>query len=471
MFCMLVLDPVFNLTGTLTASEKVYFIMHPLRARTVTRSTPRSFAFASSLLLALWSTSAIYAAESVEPALNTDETAITSWLDSQEEAMLSLLEELTNINTGSLNKAGIDTVANLLARELRQLGFTINTLPGEVIAMPSCPGSEYVVDLADHVLASKPGTGTRLLLMGHLDTVFPLDSPFQNFTRDGDNMYGPGVADMKGGLVIMLYALKALAEAGELDTKAISILLNSDEEMGSLSSRKYVEEQAALHDYGLVYESSGNNTLTRQRKGLGQARFVVHGVASHAGGAHERGRSAIKELAYKIVEIEKLTDYESGVTVNVGVVSGGEARNTIAPCAEALVDLRYPEPQQGLDAVAEFESIFANVYSYPVDSGELTTESWVNLHRPPKIPTDESDYLLNKTIAIGRLLGQDLGVTDSGGGTDGSLSQAVGLPTLDSLGSDGTGAHSDREQGRVSSLVERAKLSAILIRRLSAESR
>jgi glutamate carboxypeptidase len=202
---------------------------------------------------------------------------------------------------------------------------------------------------------------------------------------------------------------------------------------------------------------------------LGQARFVVHGKASHAGGAHEIGRSAIKELAYKIVEIERMTDYESGVTVNVGVVSGGEARNTIAPCAEALVDLRYPEPQQGLDAVDQFEDIFGNVFSYAVDSGELSTESWTNLHRPPKIPTEESDYLLDKTISIGRLLGQNLGVGDSGGGTDGSLTQAAGLPTLDSLGSAGTGAHSNREQGRVSSLVERAKLSAVLIHRLSQE--
>ena len=409
------------------------------------------------------------AAESVEQALSNEELELTRWLDGEENAMLALLEQLTNINTGSLNKSGIDEIASLFAMELRQLGFTISTLPGEIIEMPSCPGSEYVVDLADHVLATRSGTGTRLLLMGHLDTVFPLDSPFQSFSRDGDTMYGPGVSDMKGGLVIMLYALKALAAAGELDAKSISILLNSDEEMGSLSSREYIEEQAVLHDYGLVYESSGNNNLTRTRKGLGQSRFVVNGVASHAGGAHERGRSAIKELAYKIVEIEKLTDYESGVTVNVGVISGGEARNTIAPCAEAMVDLRYPEPQQGLDAVAAFESIFDNVFSYPVDGGELTTESLTNLHRPPKIPTEQSDYLLNKTIAIGRLLGQELGVTDSGGGTDGSLSQAVGLPTLDSLGSDGTGAHSDLEQGRVSSLVERAKLSAILIRRLAAE--
>ena len=405
----------------------------------------------------------------VESALSTQEREMVSWVADQEDDMVTLLERLTNINTGTLNKAGVAEVIRLLNTELLQLGFDSRTLAGNVIEMPSCPGSEYTIDVADHLLATKSGEGKRMLMIGHVDTVFPVDSPFQTFSRDGDTAYGPGVSDMKGGLVVMLYALKALNHFGELEDKSISILLNSDEEIGSLSSRKYVEQQAALHDFGLVYESSGNNRLTRARKGLGQARFVVNGRASHAGGAHQQGRSAIKELAYKIVQIENMTDYESGVTVNVGVINGGEARNTIAPCAEALVDLRYPEPQQGLDAVKRWEEIFGSVYSYPVDSGELSTNSWTSLHRPPKIPTEESDALLNRTIAIGRLLGQEFTVTDSGGGTDGSLTQAVGLPTLDSLGSDGTGAHSKREQGRISSLVERAQLSVVLIGRLAKQ--
>lgn len=411
----------------------------------------------------------LQAAEAIEPNLNTQEQALVQWLEPRESEMVELLERLTNINSGSLNKAGVDEITEIFRNELTSLGFSTRTLPGDRIEMPSCPGSDYSIDVADHLLASKSGSGKSLLLMGHIDTVFPTTSPFQAFRQEGDTLYGPGVADMKGGLVVMLYALKALYESGDLDGMSLSILLNSDEEVGSLSSRKFLEEQAALHDYGLVYESSGANNMVRTRKGLGQARFVVHGKASHAGGAHQQGRSAIKELAYKIVEIENMTNYETGLTVNVGVVSGGEARNTIAPCAEGFVDLRYPAPEQGDEAVEQFENIFSQVYSYPVDSGEITTDSWVNLHRPPKIPTVESDQLLEKTRAIGRLLGQELGVTDSGGGTDGSLTQAAGLPTLDSLGISGSGAHSNREEARLSSLVERAQLNAVLIRRLSLE--
>jgi glutamate carboxypeptidase len=161
-----------------------------------------------------------------------------------------------------------------------------------------------------------------------------------------------------------------------------------------------------------------------------------------------------------------MTDYETGLTVNVGLVSGGEARNMVAPCAEAYVDLRYPSPEQGVSAQQQFESIGASLYAFPDGSDEVSTELWVNLHRPPKIPTDASDLLLNRTIAIGRLLGEQIGITDSGGGTDGSLTQAVGLPTLDSLGINGNSAHSQREQAELSSFTRATSRAAILVHRL-----
>ena len=133
-----------------------------------------------------------YAQDTVEPSLNTEEIALTSWLDSQEGNMLEMLERITNINSGSLNKQGVNELASIFSEELRQLGFSLSTLPGEVIEMPSCPGSDYNVDVADHILASKNGSGSKLLIMGHLDTVFPPSSQFQKFSREGDTMYGVG---------------------------------------------------------------------------------------------------------------------------------------------------------------------------------------------------------------------------------------------------------------------------------------
>lgn len=407
-----------------------------------------------------------FAAGSEEAPLSSDEQAVVQWLSSRQEAMIDLLEKITNINSGSLNKSGVDAVAQIFSRELTTLGFSIETLPGRLIEVPHCPGSDLGLDLADHVLARRSGSGNRVLLMGHLDTVFPPESEFQTFRLEGDRMYGPGVYDMKGGLVVLLYALKALEQQGLLDQRALSVLLNSDEEVGSLSSRPYLEQEAAQHDYGLVFEGSVDNNMIRQRKGLGQAKIVVTGRAAHAGSSHQDGRSAIRELAYKIIAMENMTDYETGLTVNVGLINGGEARNMVAPCAEAYVDLRYPQPSQGLAAENQFREIASTVYAYPAGSEEISSDILVNLHRPPKIPTPESDRLLQRTVDIGRLLGEQIGVSDSGGGTDGSLTQAVGLPTLDSLGLTGTGAHTEREEARVDSLVQATQRAAILIHRL-----
>jgi glutamate carboxypeptidase len=302
-----------------------------------------------------------------------------------------------------------------------------------------------------------------------MDTVFPPESPFQEFSLEEGIIRGPGVFDMKGGLIVMLYALKALEEFDLLNDRTVTVLLNSDEEVGSLSSRPYLEQQAGQHDYGLVFEGSVGNNQIRQRKGLGQARIVVHGRAAHAGAAHQDGRSAIRELAYKIIEMENMTDYESGLTVNVGLVGGGEARNTVSPCAEASVDLRFPTPEQGEIARQQLNTIAAAMYSVPADSQDVRTEAWINLHRPPKIPTPESDQLLYRAISIGALLGEQIGIADSGGGTDGSLTQAAGLPTLDSLGLIGSGGHSPREQADLDSFVQTTKRAALLIHRLLNE--
>jgi len=268
---------------------------------------------------------------------------------------------------------------------------------------------------------------------------------------------------MKGGLVIMMEALSALADAGTLDRASWMVLLNADEEIGSLGSRAKIETLAREADYGWVFESTqSGGSMVRSRRGLGQFQLRVSGVAAHAGSAHERGRSAILALARKIIAIESLTDYEGGVTLNVGVVSGGSKRNIVPESAEAWIDVRYDDAKIG-ETVQQALEVIASREDVPGTRGELQG----SLHRPPKVPADEVDRLIRMHDDIGRALGLDpASPQHSGGGTDGSLTGAVGLTTLDSLGAIGGRAHTEEEFVDLDTLPLRAANVAILLRRL-----
>lgn len=407
------------------------------------------------------------------PPLNAETTTIspaerklTQWIAAQQEVMLNDLQKIVAINSGTLNVDGLDKVRDILSLELSRLGFQTRTVPGGKVASLTCKGGD--VQFADHLIATlDTGDGRKLLLNGHFDTVFPKHSQFQHLVIAGDSLKGPGVSDMKGGLIAMLYALKALHREGLLENARLTVLLNSDEEMGSLGSRPLIEELARQHDLGLVFEGSSQNKLTRHRKGLGQARLKVTGRAAHAGNSHQEGMSAIHELSHKIIEIERLTNYDRQITVNVGLVQGGEARNTISPCADAYIDLRYPDNDLGNYLVREIKRIAAKKHTrnrYLRQSPE--TEIWVKLHRPAKPIHPASDAIMSAAMGISAALGQPLGSRYSGGGTDGSIMQSVGLPTADSLGPDGKGDHSPREESSISSLMIRTKMIAVLLSRL-----
>ena len=188
---------------------------------------------------------------------------------------------------------------------------------------------------------------------------------FQAMTIEADGtLKGPGVLDMKGGLIVLSYALKALHHHGRLEESNITVFLNTDEEVGSLGSRSILEKQAGRHDVGLIFEGTHGHKLTRERKGLGQARIKVTGRESHAGAFHEGGVSANLELAHKVIDLEALTDYRKGTTVNVGTMQGGEKRNTRPGCAEAFVDLRYIENRDGVNLKAQVERIALHTYTH-----------------------------------------------------------------------------------------------------------
>ena len=400
--------------------------------------------------------------------LSKHEKGLVHWVHSQQAAMVHDLETYVNLNTGTFNHDGLNKFRDMLEVEFKAMGFETTLHPGGEIDLLTChPGK---MEFADYLLARHVGSKSKkVFLNGHLDTVFAKDDEFQVMTSEPDGtLKGPGVLDMKGGLVVLTYALKALHYSGRLHDANITIFLNTDEEVGSLGSRSIIETLALQHDVGLIFEGSRDHKMARQRKGLGQARIKVTGRESHAGAAHQAGVSANLELAHKVIELETLTDYDKMTTVNVGTILGGEKRNTRPGCAEAFVDLRFVNNQDGLDLKSQVEKIALARYTQSSDFPDLPkSEVWAILHRPAKTIHPKTDTLIAEAMGLSAVIGEPIiGTYLSGGGTDGSLTQAKGLPTLDSIGLNGGGAHSSREWTTTSSLMARTKLATVLIDRL-----
>ena len=398
--------------------------------------------------------------------LDADERLIRERLQARQQEMVAQLERWVALNTGTFNRPGLEAFAQLLVTPLLELGFEVERHSEWLDAYPG----HGRVGVGPLIVARRPGPGPasqRFLVLGHYDTVFEPDSPFQSYRLDRDDplrAIGPGVSDMKGGLVVLFFALRALAESGDLDRAQWTVLLNADEEIGSLSTRLRIEAEARKATLGFVFESARpGGEMVRSRRGLGQFYLTVDGVASHAGGAHSKGRSAILALARKVVEIEALTNYDAGITLNTGTFDGGTKRNIVPEFAEAWIDLRYDDSNQGDEIRERLEQIAAQPHVEGTH-GAL----WGTLHRPPKRETDATRELLELHAEVARALGSELPPPiHAGGGTDGSLTGALGLPTLDSMGVRGGAAHTDREFVVLDSLSERAALGAILMRRLA----
>lgn len=404
-------------------------------------------------------------------SLTKQEQSMINWIAARQPSILEELSTHVDINTGTANIEGLNFYRELLKKELLDLGFSVEQHSSPAIPVLDCDGGQHVI--ADHLVASRKGDSkNRILLNGHMDTVFPKDDEFQKLIIEADGrLKGPGVADMKGGIVVMLNALRALEAADLLETATMTVLFNSDEEIGSIGSRPLIEKIALQHDIGIVFEGTFQNRFTRARKGLGQARLKITGRESHAGGRHEDGVSASLELAHKIIDIEALTNYQQKTTVNVGVMHGGEKRNTVPGCADAYIDMRFPTQQHGEQLKANILDIAAKTSTSNPRYPDLPSiESWAILHRPAKAQHPVVDNLISEAMGLSKLIGEPvIGSYYSGGGTDGSLTQGVGLATIDSMGLDGAGFHSSREESSVQSLMARTKLAAVMLARQIAK--
>jgi glutamate carboxypeptidase len=387
------------------------------------------------------------------PQLAPHQARIRDWLASQKDAMLALLADAVNIDSGSYDKAGVDAVGERFIAFLASQGLLTQREPNDTF------GDAIHIRLDDARTNEKP-----ILLMGHRDTVFPKGEvtrrPFH--IADG-RAYGPGVADMKAGLVINAFVLSAFKRFGAAPAPLIG-LITSDEEIGSPSSRPIIERVA--RGARCVFNSEpGRPTgaVVTGRKGGVFLRFEVIGKAAHSGGNFEKGISAIGELAHKTVAMHALTDLPRGITVNVGLIKGGQSVNTTAPQAEGQIDLRYIDPADRMRMLAALQAI---VDRATVPGTTATLE--IRGEFLPLTATPASEELFTTYRAAAADAGLTITGEFTGGCADSGFTAAVGCPTLCATGGVGGNAHTAEEYLEIDSLVPRAQALALAILRLPA---
>ena len=378
--------------------------------------------------------------------------------------MLAQVERWAAVNSGTRNLAGCATMATLL-------GDAFSALPGEVTRVPAAPaesvGSDGVTNAlahGDHLRVTvRPDAPVQLLFTGHLDTVYPIDHPFQALTRIDDNsLNGPGVADMKGGLALMLAALDAVEASPLAGRIGYDVVINSDEETGSFSSAALLAEAARGKLAALTYEPAlPDGTLAGARGGTGNFSIVVHGRSAHAGRNPEDGRNAIVAAAALAVRLAEAVG--PGLAVNPARIDGGGPNNVVPDLAILRVNFRPADAAAITRAQIAIDQAIA-VISVKHD---VRIELRGSFNRPPK-PIDAGAAKLFELVrGSGADLGLDIGWRDTGGVCDGNNIAACGVPVVDTMGARGGAIHSSEEFLLIDSLAERAALSAVTILRLA----
>ena len=373
--------------------------------------------------------------------------AILEFCESQRDWAVETIDTLARLESPTADKRAVDECGQELRRRLAAMGGRGEELPRE--------------QTGDHLLVEF-GSGTRqVLILGHFDTVWPVGQIGRMpIKRENGRLYGPGVFDMKGGIAIGMLATRALCEVGPPLRRRVVMLWTADEERGSVSSREVIAEQARLSAAVLVLEPSGpGGALKTSRKGCGEYELVAKGRAAHAGVDPAKGASAVHELARQIVALEALQDLERGISVNVGVIGGGTRPNVVAEHASAIIDVRAPTLADAsrVDEVLRTLRARADGVSIHIRGG---------FDRPPLERSSSVARLYELARAVAADLGRELGEGSSGGGSDGNLTAALGVPTLDGLGAVGEGPHALHEHIEIDAIPWRAALVAGLLTRL-----
>lgn len=355
---------------------------------------------------------------------------------------LEELRPLINIDCGTLTVDGIDVVATIMAQKYLDLGWHVKRIDcgiaGTGLEVRNKPD-------ADHI---------DVMLIGHMDTVFPAGTAAARpMTHDDERAYGPGVSDMKSGLLSVVYALRDL-DPTALDALSICVCMNPDEEIGSLHSEAWLKSVAINASHVLVAEAArADGSLVKARKGMARYRLSFHGKAAHAGNEPQNGRSAITEMAHWILAINTMTNFESGTTLNAGVVSGGAGANIVPDFAQVMVDVRFWDNDEYAAVDAQIRTLTETPF---VDGVTITVER--EAHKPSMVPSPQTEVLMAQVEAVGKELGIDITWQAVGGGSDANLTAVLGIPTLDGLGPIGAGFHSADEWLDLASIEPRIRL-------------
>ena len=381
-------------------------------------------------------------------------------------AMLDQVQEWSAINTGTANLDG-------LAQQARALADAFAGLPGEIELVDPAPvtavdesGVEYEKPHGQHlVLRVRPQANRRILLTGHMDTVFPVDHAFQSQTwLDDETLNGPGVADMKGGIAVILHALKAFEASGNANALGYDVMINSDEETGSLASSGLIAELARGKLAALTYEPSAlpDGTLAHARGGSGNYSVIIKGKSAHAGRNPQDGRNAIVAAADLALRLKRLQS--DAISINPAKIEGGAANNVVPDNAVLRFNIRPKAPE----AAEEFAGKLSRLIDQIEDEHEVSIHLHGGVSRPPKPVDAQAQRLFDLVKQCGAELGQDIAWQSTGGVCDGNNIAACGVPVVDTMGVRGGAIHSPQEFLIVPSLAERAALSALVIGRIAA---
>ena len=381
--------------------------------------------------------------------VKSENADLLAWCREEDRWLRDTIETLVRLESPSTDKAAVDRCGTEIASRLTAIGGRVERLAQR--------------ERGDHLRAEFGDGRRQVMLLGHFDTVWPIGQLDRMPLREQDGrLYGPGIFDMKSGLAIGMLAVRAVLTHRTTTAPRIVMIWNTDEEIGSGTSRPIIEAEARRSDAVLVLEPSlPGGAAKTSRKGCGDFQLTVHGISAHAGIDPGKGASAIHELALQIAEVTQLQDLARGISVNVGVVSGGSRTNVVAERAQASIDVRVPT----MADAAQVEQAFAALK--PRLKG-TRLEIHGGVERPPLERSAHVVRLYERARAVAATLGRELGEGGTGGGSDGNFTAALGVPTLDGLGPRGDGAHAIHEHVEVEDLTWRAAFIAALLADLAS---